>query len=190
MGKLLLYHTGFHPRPKPDIRAGRKNADFGQGYYLTPDRDFAERWAMARRGETTYINIYELETAGLRLLELTRDETWFDYIFQNRAGAADAMAEYDVILGPIANDTIYDLMGMTTSGFLDRETSLRILGLGPIYLQIVIKTDRAAEQLNWLGARQLTGKEIARYRETVRTEEEAFQLAVAAELELADPEKM
>ena len=43
MAKLLLYHTGFHERRSPDIRAGRKNADFGQGYYLTPDRDFARR---------------------------------------------------------------------------------------------------------------------------------------------------
>ena len=29
----------------PDFYRGRKNADFGQGFYLTPDREFAYRWA-------------------------------------------------------------------------------------------------------------------------------------------------
>lgn len=182
MGKLLLYHTGFHQRRNPDIRAGRKNADFGQGYYLTPDRAFAERWAMERKGESTFVNVYELDTDGLNLLELERGEAWFDYIFQNRAGMPDAMPEYDVILGPVANDTLYDLMGMTTSGFLPRETAIRILRLGAAYTQTVIKTDRAAAQLRFLEARTLTSEEIADFRVTLRKEEEAFQLAVAEAL--------
>lgn len=179
MGKLLLYHTGFHERRDPDIRAGRKNADFGQGYYLTPDRDFAHRWAMERKGETTFVNAYALETDGLNVLRLERGEAWFDYIFQNRAGQPDALSAYDVILGPIANDTIYDLMGMTTSGFLQRETSLQILRLGPAYVQAAVKTDRAAAQLAWIEARTLTREEIAGYRQTVHAEEEAYQTAVA-----------
>lgn len=182
MAKLLLYHTGFHERRNPDIRAGRKNADFGQGYYLTPDRDFAERWATERRGETTFVNAYELETDGLKILELRRGEVWFDYIFQNRAGQPDSMPDCDVILGPVANDTLYDLMGMTTSGFLAKEISLQILSLGPAYTQAVVKTDRAAAQLRFLEARTLTSEEIARFRRTIRKEEEAYQLAVAQAL--------
>ena len=31
----------------PDIALGRKNADFGPGFYLTPDIEFARRWAAA-----------------------------------------------------------------------------------------------------------------------------------------------
>jgi len=182
VAKLLLYHTGFHERRSPDIRAGWKNADFGQGYYLTPDRDFARRWATERKGESTFVNVYELDTDGLNLLELDRGEAWFDYIFRNRAGQPDTMPEYDVILGPVANDTLYDLMGMTTSCFLERETSLRILNLGPVYTQAVIKTDRAVAQLRFLEASKLTSEEIAHFRQTVRKEEEAYQLAVAEAL--------
>ena len=29
----------------PDVHHGRKNADFGQGFYMSPDRSFSERWA-------------------------------------------------------------------------------------------------------------------------------------------------
>ena len=42
---MHLYHTGTTPIPSPDIHHGRVNADFGQGFYLTPDADFTYRWA-------------------------------------------------------------------------------------------------------------------------------------------------
>ena len=41
---MILFHTGFEEIREPDIHYGRKNADFGQGFYLTADRAFAERW--------------------------------------------------------------------------------------------------------------------------------------------------
>ena len=42
---MILYHTSDRVIQHPDIRCGRKNADFGQGFYLTPDREFTHRWA-------------------------------------------------------------------------------------------------------------------------------------------------
>ena len=44
---LKLYHTGTAGIRKPDIHRGRKNCDFGPGFYLTPDAEFALRWAAA-----------------------------------------------------------------------------------------------------------------------------------------------
>lgn len=44
---LKLYHTGTAEIRKPDIHRGRKNSDFGPGFYLTPDAEFALRWAAA-----------------------------------------------------------------------------------------------------------------------------------------------
>ena len=40
---MKLYHTGETEIPVPDVRLGRPNADFGQGFYLTPDADFTWR---------------------------------------------------------------------------------------------------------------------------------------------------
>ncbi|MBQ3911920.1 MAG: DUF3990 domain-containing protein, partial [Lachnospiraceae bacterium] len=42
---MILYHTGDKEIRNPDIHYGRKNADFGWGFYLTPDREFTYRWA-------------------------------------------------------------------------------------------------------------------------------------------------
>lgn len=103
---MTLFHTGFSEIRTPDLTIGRSNADFGQGFYLSDDEQFSRRWARTRRGTETYLNRYELDTTGLLIKRLSRDETWFDYIFSNRAGKADAFSAYDVIVGPIANDTL------------------------------------------------------------------------------------
>ena len=42
---MILYHTSDREIVHPDIHYGRKNADFGWGFYLTPDREFTYRWA-------------------------------------------------------------------------------------------------------------------------------------------------
>ena len=42
---MILYHTDRGEIRIPDIHHGRANADFGQGFYLSPDKDFSYRWA-------------------------------------------------------------------------------------------------------------------------------------------------
>ncbi len=178
MSKITLYHTGFQEIRQPDLHIGRANADFGQGFYLSPDEAFSRRWARSRRDRTTWLNTYVLDTDGLNVKAFVRDEEWYDYIFHNRAGYRDSMKDYDVITGPIANDTIYDTWGILTSGLLSREDSLRLLILGPAYEQTVIKTEKGAANLQFISAQSISEEEIDRYRETVRQEEKAYQESI------------
>ena len=177
--ELTLYHTGFQVVEAPNPGFGRHNADFGRGFYLSDDREFSKRWARARRGQTTYLNAYALELAGLKVRRLTRDAQWLSYIFANRAQQPDIHADADVLIGPIANDTIYDTWGILTSGLLPPEQALRVLMLGPGYEQTVVKTRAAAAALRFLGAEELKSEEIAAYRETVAAEEAQFQAQLA-----------
>ena len=172
---MKLYHTSDRQIERPDIYRGRKNADFGQGFYLTPDSDFAVRWDR----EGAVINEYELDLTGLSVHTFSREQDWFDYIFKNRR-AQDGL-EADVVTGPIANDTIYDTFGITTSGFLSREASLRLLLIGPEYTQTAVKSEKAASQLVWLGARKVG--DVSRCRKIVKEEEEEFQRLFAEEME-------
>ncbi len=180
MEKLRLYHVGFQEIREPDVHFGRKNADFGQGFYLTPDGEFAKRWATERTGCSTYLNIYELTTDGLNIVDFNRDGVWYDYIFRNRRGQEDSLSGIDVVSGPIANDIIYDVMGILTSGMLDRDLSLRMLQTGPEYRQVVMKTEKAVSNLTWLSSEILEHDVIVRYRESVRLEEEKFQEQIAS----------
>lgn len=189
---ITLYHTGYEEIREPDTTRGRKNADFGQGFYLTDDLQFAKRWARERKDRDTVINTYELDPEGLLIHRFRRDSGWFGYIFDNRAGRMDALKEADVIMGPIANDTIYDTFGIITSGFIKKEDALKLLLNGPEYTQTVIKTEKALSRLKWISSRKLDKEEIRSLRGTVRTEEEQFQKQVTETLLItgADPEDL
>ena len=166
----------------PDVHYGRKNADFGQGFYLTADAEFSRRWAKERVNLRTVVNTYELDTNGLRVVHFTRSREWFDYIFANRNGKPDAV-DLDVIIGPIANDTIYDPFGIITSGFLKEEDALRLLLIGPEYRQIALKTEKAVSRLRWLSSETLTPEELAACHATVASEEAEYQKLFAEEME-------
>lgn len=180
---MRLYHTGPEIIKEPDITIGRKNADFGQGFYLTDDLDFTRRWVRER---TPYVNIYELDEDDLVIRRFSRNTDWFRYIFQNRRGLADRSTA-DVIIGPIANDTIYDTFGIITSGLLKDEDAIKLLLIGPQYTQIVLKTERAVKNLRWISAEVLNAGEIIKYREIVTAEEEAYQKLFSEEVERLQP---
>ena len=180
---ILLYHTGYQEIQNPDVHFGRKNADFGQGFYTTKDLAFAQRWAKERKGFDTIINIYELKLAGLNVLHFQRDSSWFSYLFQNRNGRPDMYPEKDIIIGPIANDTIFDTLGIITSGLLTPDQSLKLLMIGPVYKQIVLKTQKAAANLNWLRSFVLDHSSLQSSQDALRSEERSYQKAFAQCLE-------
>lgn len=170
---MILYHTGDREIRNPDIRYGRKNADFGWGFYLTPDRAFTYRWAR----ENAVVNQYELDETGLRIHAFTRSVDWFQYVFDNRR-AKDGLA-VDVVIGPIANDTIFDTLGIMSSGYLKPEDAVRLLMIGPEYTQVAVKTEKAAKQLRFIGSERIHA--IA--DEELTAEQDAYQEAFARELE-------
>ena len=167
--KLQLFHTSYEEIKNPDIHYGRKNADFGQGFYTSNDLDFAGRWAREKAGYDIIINIKEFN----------RDSEWADYIFNNRAAKDDYLSEYDVIKGPIANDTLYNTFGIITSGFLSKKEALELLLQGGCYYQIVLKTQKAATHLEWIGSEILSHEKALRYHDIVKKEEEEYQEAIS-----------
>ena len=179
---VRLYHTGSEEIREPDLRRGRRNADCGQGFYLSDSDEFAGKWLRERRDAPIRVNTYELSLSGLCVLRLTRDAAWLDYILRNRAGYADAHPEADVVIGPIANDTIYDTLGILSGGVLSRGQSLALLQIGPSFEQTVIKTEKAAAQLSWRSVRTLSHDAALRFREQARREEADYQAALGRAL--------
>ena len=157
---ISLYHAGNVVIREPDIHHGRKNADFGQGFYTTDDYGFACRWVREKPGAQVIINHYELDTNGLRIKKFERDREWFEYIFANRRLRPDIYLDFDVIIGPIANDTIYETFGIITSGYLSDEEAMKLLLVGPCSHQIVLKTQRAADNLRFASSEALSGEEL------------------------------
>ena len=91
------------------------------------------------------------------------------------------MLDADVVIGPVANDTIFDTLGIISSGYLTSEEALQLLMIGPEYTQVAVKTQKAADQLKWIGADTVTG--VKEYKEQLKKEQEEYQAQFAAALE-------
>ena len=172
---IKVFHTGFDIIETPDLKRGRANADFGQGFYVSSDEGFSRRWARYRKGQTTYINSYALDLSGLKIRRFQRDEDWFSYLYDNRHHKEDRYQDYDLIIGPIANDTIYDTFGIITSGILSKQEAMKLLMIGPSYEQIVLKSKKAADHLKFESYITLSYEEAISYRDLVLKEQEAYQ---------------
>ncbi|MCR5282259.1 MAG: DUF3990 domain-containing protein [Lachnospiraceae bacterium] len=169
---MILYHTGTKEIRNPDIHYGRKNADFGWGFYLTPDRDFTYRWAR----QNAVVNQYEFDETGLLIHKFARSTDWFQYIFNNRR--ANDVLTVDVVIGPIANDTIFDTLGILSSGYLKPEEAVKLLMIGPEYTQIAIKTEKALKQLHFIKSETIEGVTS----EALKMEQNAYMEDFAREM--------
>ena len=114
---MLVYHGSSQIVEAPEIRIAKYNKDFYFGFYCTVMRQQAQRWA-TRFGAKGYINIYEyVPNDGLRMLKFEKmTEEWLDFIAACRNGKAH---DYDIVGGPMADDTIYNYV----QGFIDGKYS-------------------------------------------------------------------
>lgn len=86
--------------------------DFGAGFYVTTLRKQAKIWAekkTKRYGEIATLNKYGLNLSGLNIKEFkAADESWINFVVLNRNTKEIIKHDYDVIIGEVANDQIFD----------------------------------------------------------------------------------
>lgn len=118
MGKMTVYHGSYTTIDNPKIICGRNTKDFGIGFYCTIIREQAERWA--KRYETPIINTYTFRIdTTLKILEFREmTEDWLDFIIECRNGIPHS---YDIVIGAMANDQIYNFISDYIDGIITRE---------------------------------------------------------------------
>ena len=122
MEKIVVCHGSSQIVEVPAIRITKYNKDFYFGFYCTVIKEQARRWA-TRFGEEGYINLYEYRpNQELKLLTFEKmTEEWLDFIVACRSGQAHS---YDIVEGPMADDTIYNYV----QGFMDGKYSRKPFG--------------------------------------------------------------
>lgn len=105
MGMMTVYHGGYQPVEKPEIRQGRNTKDFGTGFYCTIIKEQAQRWA--RRYNTKIVSVYDVSiNSNLKVKEFKEmTEEWLDFIIACRSGK---IHDYDIVIGAMADDQIYN----------------------------------------------------------------------------------
>ena len=115
---MEIYHGGYCPIELPEIIKGKYAKDFGTGFYCTELKEQAIRWA--KRYNTPIISIYDFVINDkLNLLHFTEmTEEWLDFIVACRNGISH---NYDIVIGAMANDQIYNYISDYVSGVITRE---------------------------------------------------------------------
>lgn len=115
---MEVYHGGYRSIKIPEIITGKYAKDFGTGFYCTELKEQAIRWA--KRYDNPIISIYSFNTKdGLKILRFTEmTEEWLDLIVSCRSGIKH---NYDIVIGTMANDQVYNYISDYISGILTRE---------------------------------------------------------------------
>ena len=79
MGEIFLYHGSAGIIKAPVYGKGNGFNDYGCGFYCTRDKELAKEWACTG-GTAAFVNIYELNTEGLRILDLASGYTLLYHI--------------------------------------------------------------------------------------------------------------
>ena len=118
MEKMTVYHGGYQPVKEPEIRIGRNTKDFGNGFYCTIIKEQAQRWA--KRYDTKIVSTYDVcLNPKLNILEFKEmSEKWLDFIVACRSGK---MHDYDIVIGAMADDQIYNFISDYMDGVITRE---------------------------------------------------------------------
>ena len=127
---MKLYHGTNVDFDAIDLTKSNKYKDFGQGFYLTDIRSQAEELAAKKSrlfGGYPVIQEYEfdeslLSGAELKVLKFDKPSTeWAEFIFKNRSRDNNFTHDYDIVIGPIANDGVAYLLGRYEEGTLTIE---------------------------------------------------------------------
>ena len=156
---MKLYHGTNVDFDVIDLTKSNKYKDFGQGFYLTDIRSQAEELAAKKSrlfGGYPIIQEYEfdeslLSGAELKVLKFDKPSTeWAEFIFKNRNRDNDFTHDYDIVIGPIANDGVAYLLSRYEEETLTIEELSDKLDYKKLNSQYFFGTDKSLKYLKRL----------------------------------------
>ena len=168
---ITIYHGSEKIVEVPTFGEGKKNNDFGLGFYCTESEGLAKEWAVSslRNG---FANKYTLDTEYMRILNLNSPEytilNWIAVLVEHRffsikTPVARRAKQYlidnfsinvnafDIITGYRADDSYFDYAESFLNNGISVEQLARAMRLGKLGEQIVIKSQFAFSRLQFEG---------------------------------------
>lgn len=156
---MKLYHGTNVDFNAIDLTKSNKYKDFGQGFYLTDICSQAEELAAKKSrlfGGYPIIQEYEfdeslLDGADLNVLKFDMPSAeWAKFIFNNRSRDNNFTHDFDIVIGPIANDGVAYLLGRYEEGTLTIEELSNKLDYKKLNSQYFFGTDKSLKYLKRL----------------------------------------
>lgn len=172
MDKIItIFHGSEQIVETPEFGLGRRNNDFGLGFYCTKSEDLAKEWAVSslRNG---FANRYTLDTEYLNILNLNSPDytilNWIAVLVEHRLFSIKTpvarrakrylidnfginVNAYDLITGYRADDSYFDYAESFLNNGISVEQLARAMRLGKLGEQIVLKSKFAFDRIRYEG---------------------------------------
>ena len=199
---MIVFHGSDHIVETPVFNGGKKNNDYGSGFYMTENLELAKEWACAKNTDG-FANRYELTLDELSVLNLNAPEysilnwlallTRYRSYWQNGSIAEEAkgyLQEYffvdpvpfDIIIGYRADDSYFSFAQDFIAGTISLRKLSEAMHLGKLGEQIVLKSEKSYTRIRFLDAEPADAKtyyekKAARDREARREYRKTRQAA-------------
>lgn len=143
----IIYHGSYMKIEFPEIHKHRFTKDFSWGFYCTEIQEQAEKWSS--KFNTSIVNVYELkniEALNIKKFDTYTDE-WLEFVVNCRSGKTH---KYDVVIGPMADDTIYDYIEAYSQGQMNKQKFFELMKFKYSTHQISFHTIEALDHLNFI----------------------------------------
>ncbi|MBQ7158166.1 MAG: DUF3990 domain-containing protein [Treponema sp.] len=171
MPKISLFHGSQKIISKPVFGAGKAYNDYGLGFYCTQNSELAKEWACPSLDDG-FSNWYELETEGLRILDLQSGEFctlhWLAILVTNRLFDFDTpimrqgmfylknnflpdISDFDAIKGYRADDSYFSFARAFLSNQISYSQLENAMKLGKLGEQFVLKSQKAFDLIEFKG---------------------------------------
>lgn len=163
---IKLYHGSNVGIESIDLSLSKKGKDFGQGFYLNPNKTqafgMAQRVALTRDMGKPTVTIFEFDESWLHSdgieVKVFEDYTpeWAEFVLMNRNNQSDSSAHhYDIVVGPIADDTVGVQLRRFMIGYISIDVLVEELRFhGNHAIQYFFGTDKAVSLLRMIGYEQ------------------------------------
>ena len=155
---MKLYHGSNIVIDQIDLSKCKPYKDFGQGFYRTEIKEQAEQ--MARRTSAIYggepiVTEFEFDDTALDTLSVKifkePSEDWALFVMANRSRKnLQPTHSFDIVLGPVADDTIARLLRLYTENFINEEQLLHELTFSKVTSQYFFHSEAAIKMLKRL----------------------------------------
>jgi hypothetical protein len=157
---MLLYHGSNVEVADPRLVKQTRGLDFGPGFYLTTSPEQAKNFSNVivnrRKSGIATLNIYDYDMdAAEKTLGMCRftetDDKWLEFVKDNRLKRYSG-AEYDLVVGAVANDDVLPTILLYIDGRLDADLTISALKTRKLLDQVCLKTENALALLKFLRA--------------------------------------
>jgi hypothetical protein len=166
---MTIYHGSSVVVETPELRYSVRALDFGRGFYTTINEEQAVQFARkvyerkTREGAEQpgcFISLYTVDYDAIQkqlsiLAFDTPDEAWLDFIMANRAEKYSGKV-YDIINGPVANDTVYRALVGYETGLYTKQQTIEQLAVRKLFNQMTFATEKSLPFLRFAGFKEIT----------------------------------